>query len=186
MSFVQKIEHVNLECIVAATFKTLDITSTMVAIYKPGNKQYWNIVYEDNNNFRFIDFLFNNNSSAELRVIGRAEQFEAHNILESVAAVGCDEVNLIIPCLQKDDGWREWSMCISKPYVEEPLISNEILLIKRNYGLSFYQTESFDVFKMDCKSGEWRRVYNIGDQVIFIWVNSKNCPQTIRIYHIGP
>ncbi|XVF45677.1 hypothetical protein PTKIN_Ptkin02bG0226500 [Pterospermum kingtungense] len=160
LSFVQRIElsSANVsECIVAGAFKPSDTTSTMVAICKPGNWRWtiFNSKSEDKN-FRFIDFLFN--KCRVLHVTGTVNRVENYNLK---LGAGC-EVNLkIIPC----EVASVWWCLYPKLYLVEST-SNEILLIKRFYIGS--GTRTFYVFKMDSSSGEWHRLYNIDDQVLFI------------------
>ncbi|XVF45668.1 hypothetical protein PTKIN_Ptkin02bG0225600 [Pterospermum kingtungense] len=166
LAFVQRIELSSAkvsECIVAGAFKPSDTTSTVVAICKPGNKQ-WSILnrkLSEGENFKFIDFLFN--TSAVLHVMGTtAKHIENYNLK---LAAGC-EVNLkIIPYLNLE---AELFWLLSQPVLKFHLVestSNEIVVIRR-YGLS--GKKGFIVLKMDSSTGAWHSLYNRDDHVFFI------------------
>ncbi|XVF82225.1 hypothetical protein PTKIN_Ptkin16aG0028200 [Pterospermum kingtungense] len=176
MSFVQRIELSSAkvsECIVAGAFKPSNTTSTIVAICKPRSWR-WTIFdsKSEDENFRFIDFLFN--KSQVLHVMGTAKHIENYNLKLAAEnysynlnlAAGCEVKLKIIPCAHRR---FEVGTELEKLYYELYLVestSNEILLIKKFHDRSV--TKSFYLFKMDSRTGLWRRLYNIDDQVLFI------------------
>ena len=173
------------ECIVAGAFECGYPTRIMVAICRPGNKQ-WSIFTSksEDENFEFIDFLF---CRRTLYVIGTVDHYENYNL----ELAGC-EVNLkIIPSLPMEaedvtldiglmtDDFVVFSKLSCNLYLVEST-RKEMLLIKRFYDEFrkhdedgdiypwYLKTSSFYVFKMDSSTGQWQRLYNIDDQVLFI------------------
>ncbi|XVF45679.1 hypothetical protein PTKIN_Ptkin02bG0226700 [Pterospermum kingtungense] len=79
---------------------------------------------------------------------------------------GCEVKLKIIPCAHRRfEVGTELEKLYYKLYLVEST-SNEILLIKKFHDRSV--TKSFYLFKMDSRTGLWRRLYNIDDQVLFI------------------
>ncbi|XVE48737.1 hypothetical protein DITRI_Ditri01bG0026100 [Diplodiscus trichospermus] len=166
------------ECIVAAAFEVSDPTT--IALCRPGNKQ-WSIFTDktEDKNFEFVNFLFNKGT---LYVISRVQQVESYNL-----ELAGSEVKLkLIPDLHMEAEdvildiefmTNEFALLL-KNYFYLYLVEStngELLLIKRicdEYqsiaDLNYLKTRSFYVFKLNQSSGQWHRLYNIDDQVLFI------------------
>ncbi|XVF45673.1 hypothetical protein PTKIN_Ptkin02bG0226100 [Pterospermum kingtungense] len=158
--FVEKVElsSTNVsKCLVAGVFRYFDIVDTtmsMVAICRPGNKQ-WSIFTGETE-----DFLF---CKRTLYLTSTVEHFENYNL---ELAAGCD-VNLkTIPLLHTQvEGVDEFN-----DYYLVESTSNEILRIETIFEDDNNSVmPSFHVFKMDHRTGQWQRLKNIDDQVIFLF-----------------
>ncbi|XVE48736.1 hypothetical protein DITRI_Ditri01bG0026000 [Diplodiscus trichospermus] len=167
------------ECIVAAAFDDDDPDSTMVAICRPGNKQWSNFTAKtQDKNFKFTEFLFNKRTVYAISSVQHMESYtlelggyEVNLKLIPDLHIEAEDVAPVIRLMTND------FVLVSNPFSYLYLVEStrgELLLIKRLYdqlespSLLYMKTTSFYVFKMDPNTGRWQRLYDIDDEVLFI------------------